>query len=272
MSILEVPGARLYYRTSGTGPLVLLIPGASGNADSFLKLSEHVPANYTLVTYDRRGFSRSELDGPQDYRRRLETDADDVRRLVEHLSDEPATIFGTSSGAIIALEVLARHPAVVRQLFPCEPPAMRLLPAGQEWIDFFRSLYDRQQESGIEPALKEFRERSFAKSDWQVMAGALSAGSPHALANAAYWFEHEVRQYPAALLDLPALEAHAGRVVPLAGRDSVGFPCYEVTLELGKRLGRDVVHVPGGHIGFLTRPAEFAAELFTLIGDDQTPS
>jgi hypothetical protein len=36
------------------------------------------------VTYDRRGFSRSELDGPQDSKHRLETDADDARRLLEH--------------------------------------------------------------------------------------------------------------------------------------------------------------------------------------------
>jgi pimeloyl-ACP methyl ester carboxylesterase len=273
MSILEVPGAQLYYRTRGTGPLVIMIPGASGNADSFLMMAEHVPAHFTTITYDRRGFSRSPLDGPQDYNRRLETDADDVRRLIEHLSDGPATIFGTSSGAIIALEVLARHPSVVRQVLPYEPPAMRLLPDGQEWVDFFHGLYDLYQESGVEPALEEFRERAFARSDRQVMARALSAGnSEYAVANAAYWFEHELRQYPAAQLDLPALEAYADRIVPIGGRESVGYPCYDVTLELGKRLGRDVVHLPGGHVGFLTQPAEFAADLFPLIPEDRTPS
>jgi hypothetical protein len=30
----------------------------------------------------------------------LETDADDTRRLIEHLAAEPATVFGTSSGAV----------------------------------------------------------------------------------------------------------------------------------------------------------------------------
>src|SRR5699024_7200705 len=66
-------------------------------------------------TYDRRGFSRSPLVGPQDYNDRLATDADDVTRLIEH-HGESATVFGTSSGAVIALTVLPRHPNRVSSL------------------------------------------------------------------------------------------------------------------------------------------------------------
>lgn len=62
-----------------------MIPGASGAADPFHMTAEHLSAQFTVVLYDRRGFSRSVLDGPQDYGRRLATDADDVRRLIEHL-------------------------------------------------------------------------------------------------------------------------------------------------------------------------------------------
>ncbi len=32
MSILEVPGARLYYEIHGRGLLMIMIPGASGTA------------------------------------------------------------------------------------------------------------------------------------------------------------------------------------------------------------------------------------------------
>ena len=59
MSILEVPGARLYYETHGSGPLMLMVPGANGEADIFKMVREHLAAHYTVVTYDRRGFSRS---------------------------------------------------------------------------------------------------------------------------------------------------------------------------------------------------------------------
>jgi hypothetical protein len=81
------------------------------------------------------------------------------------------------------------------------------------------------------------------------------------LANATYWFEHELRQYPAVDLDLGALKAHADRIVPAAGRESRGYPAYEATAELSKQLGRDLIELPGGHVGYVAQPAEFAREL-----------
>jgi acetyltransferase/esterase len=269
-SILEVPGARLYYETHGSGPIMLMVPGASGTADSFKRLTEHLVAHYTIVIYDRRGFSRSRLDGPQDYDHRLATDADDARRLIEHLSDGPAIIFGGSSGAIVALEVLTRHPSVVRTLVPHEPPVVRLLADGQKWIGFFFEVYDLYRQSGIEPALKKFREQAFAESDRQLMARAMDPkNSEYILANATYWFEHELRQYPAIGLDIDALKAHADRIMLVAGRESRSHPTYAVNVELGKKLARELIELPGGHVGFLTQPAEFAHEFLQALARAQ---
>jgi hypothetical protein len=36
---LEVPGARLHYEVRGRGPLLVLVPGRKGNADSFRSLA-----------------------------------------------------------------------------------------------------------------------------------------------------------------------------------------------------------------------------------------
>jgi acetyltransferase/esterase len=265
MSILEVPGARLSYETHGSGPLLLMVSGANGTADIFTRVRAQLAAHYTVVTYDRRGFSRSYLDGPQDYAHRLETDADDVRRLIEHVSDEPATVFGTSSGAVVVLEVLTRHPSVVRTLVPSEPAAMRLLPDGQRWVDFFFEVYDLYRQSGMEPALKKFREQMFAASDRQLMARTMDLTNGEIRANATYWFERELRQYPAVDLDLDTLNAHAERIVPAAGRESRGYPCYEVNVELGRKLGRDVIELPGGHTGYGAQPAEFAREFVQAL-------
>ena len=266
MSVLVVPGAGLYYVTCGSGPLMLMVPGANGEAGMFSMLAEHLSEDYTVVTYDRRGFSRSQLDGPQDYDHRLETDADDVRRLIEHLSDEPATIFGSSSGGVVALETLIHHPAVVRTLIPFEPPAVRQLPDGQEWVDFFIGLYDLYRQSGVEPALHKFREKAFAPSDRQIMARARNPkGGEFVLPNAIYWFEHELRQYPAVELNLDVLKAHADQIVLLAGRESRGYPAYQVNVELAKKLGRDLIELPGGHISYVTQSAEFAREFLLAL-------
>lgn len=265
MSFLDVPGARLYYETHGRGPLMVLVPGASGTVKFGGVFTTEMAAVYTMVTYDRRGFSRSHLTGPQDYARRLETDADDVRRLIEHLSDEPAMIFGSSSGGIVALEVLTRYPTVVRTLVPHEPPAVRLLPDGQEWVDFFFNVYDLYRQSGTEPAVKTFRERAFAESDLQAMGHDAGAQSDPILVNQTYWFERELRQYPPVELDLDALKARADRIVLVGGRESHGYPAYEVNVELGKQLGRELIELPGGHIGFVSQPAEFAREFLQAL-------
>lgn len=268
MSILEVPGAQLAYETRGSGPLLLLIPGATGMAASFTMVAEQLAAHYTVLTYDRRGFSRSHLDGPQDKAHRLETDADDVRRLIEHLGDEPATVFGSSSGAIVALAVVLHHPSVVRTLLPFEPPAMRVLPEGQQWVDFFFQVYALYREAGIERALTLFRERTFVPSDNQVMVHI--RGRKHdeqMLANTTYWFEHELRQYPAVDLDLGTLAAYADRIVPLAGHASRGSPCHNVALALGERLGRTVIELPGGHVGHAAQPADVAQALHDTLSE-----
>jgi pimeloyl-ACP methyl ester carboxylesterase len=263
MSILDVPGARLYYETCGAGALLVLVPGASGTGDSFKRVTAPLAAHYTVVTYDRRGFSRSQLDGPQDYVHRLDTDADDVGHLLAYLGDQRATVFGSSSGAIVALQALMRHPAAVHTLVPHEPPIVTLLADGQQWLDRFVGLYDLYRQRGVDAAQARFRAQAFAVSDQEAMAHAPQ--NAYTRANATYWFEHELRQYPAVALDLGALGAYAERIVLVAGKESRGHPTYEATVALGKRLNRPMHEVPGGHVGFLTHPSEFAQALLQTL-------
>jgi pimeloyl-ACP methyl ester carboxylesterase len=61
MSTLKVPGAQLSYEIEGSGPLLILIPGASGVGEVFRQIARELIAQYQVVTYDRRGFSRSQL-------------------------------------------------------------------------------------------------------------------------------------------------------------------------------------------------------------------
>ena len=153
MSSLEVPGATLYYEKVGNGPVILCIPGATGSTVVFQHLAVYLRAHFTVVTYDRRGFSRSYLSGSQDYEHRLATDADDARRLIEQVSHEPATVLGSSSGAIVALELLTRHPSVVRTLIPHEPPACSVLPGPAGWQSLWQEVYDECRRDGVPPAI-----------------------------------------------------------------------------------------------------------------------
>ena len=274
MSVIDAPGARLYYEIEGSGPLLLMVPGANGDGRAFQRVTPYLAPQWTVVTYDRRGFSRSPLTGPQDELHRLDTDADDVARLIEHVSDGPAAVFGASSGALVALRALMRHAGVTRTVIPYEPPAVALLSDGQQWLEMFGRVYAIYEQSGLEPALQQFRERAFAESDRQAMGRAMDLRSEQVVANARYWFEHELRQYPAAQLDMDLLRARADRVVPAAGRESRGYPAYEVSRVLSNELGRNMVELPGGHVGYMTQPAEFGTALVQALTrpDDLPPA
>src|SRR5260370_29401339 len=125
---LKVPGASLYYKVRGTGPVLLMLQGGAGDAEASDGIAGYLAGSYTLVTYDRRGMSRSKLDeSPETLC--LETHSDDAHRLLAALTTEPAFVFGSSIGALIGLDLAARHPEQVRVLVAHEPPAYELLPA-----------------------------------------------------------------------------------------------------------------------------------------------
>ncbi len=270
INTLQVPGANLYHEVRGKGPALLLIPGGNGDAGPFEQVANHLADRYTVVTYDRRGFSRSTLDEPPDDRRRLETDSDDVIHLIDHLTGGPAHVFGSSSGAIVALDVITRHPNRIQTLVAHEPPLVALLPDAAKHLKFAQDVYDTYGRSGVEQAMQEFTEGIGLKSSLRPPPGAaLPAQTLEMMArmrrNFVFWIEHELRQYTRVVPDIAALKAVAGRLVLAGGRDShEQFP-YRPNLVLAERLGLEVTDFPGDHVGYLTHPVEFAAQLGQLL-------
>ena len=266
MSTLKVPGARLSYEVSGSGPLMILVPGAAGVGEVFLPLARLLSVQYQVVTYDRRGFSRSSLDGPQDYDHRLSTDTDDVRRLIEHLTDQPATVFGNSSGAIVALEVLTHYPERIQTVVAHELPVVFLLPDAAKWLAFFDGVYDTYRKDGVPKAMHQFASRVVGSVDRQVIERAMTKhANEYTMVNAAYWMEHELRKSPRVALDLAALAAKAEWIVLAGGRDSQDQMTYQPNKVLASTLELNLIDLPGGHLGFMASPAEFATELMDAL-------
>ncbi|WP_325065127.1 alpha/beta fold hydrolase [Streptomyces apocyni] len=84
---LRVPGATLRYEVRGTGPLLLLIPGGSGDSGAFDHLGAALADRFTVATYDARGAARSPLEGPVTDQR-VEVHSDDAYRLVNRLAPD----------------------------------------------------------------------------------------------------------------------------------------------------------------------------------------
>jgi pimeloyl-ACP methyl ester carboxylesterase len=113
---VEVEGATLAGRTSGSGTPVLLVHGTAPAiwGDSVRRLARHG----RVIVYDRRSFGGS-LHAPL---ASLTVHAKDAIALLEIVAKEPAVIVGWSIGGVIALEVAALRPDLVRGLVLLEPP------------------------------------------------------------------------------------------------------------------------------------------------------
>ncbi|MFD7161493.1 alpha/beta fold hydrolase [Kribbella sp. NPDC059898] len=276
--MLAVPGAELYYETAGSGPLVLLIPGGNGDTLPYAGLLRLLSDEYTVVAYNRRGFSRSPIVGPVNAEGRLDADADDALALIGHLGSGPAHVFGSSSGAIVALRLLTRSPEHVATLISHEPPLAKLLPDGDEWLAFLDELYDAWRADGPAEAMRRFGERilGVTEDDSSDRFAALPDEQRTELmqrmgANLNFWFEYELKTYPRYEPDLTVLSGLTDRLVLAGGKESRGLFPYRPNTVLAERLGLQVVDFPGNHIGYATHPVEFAAQLRALLASRTRP-
>ena len=271
MPTLEVPGADLHYDVAGEGPPLLFIAGGQGSGSVYGAAAEQLRDRFTVVTYDRRGFSGSTLTGPQDYDQRLETDADDVALLIDHLGRGPATVFGSSSGAIVGLTVLSRHPESVATLAAHEPPALRHLPDPDAWIAADEAIYATYRSDGAPAGMKAFMAAwmPHPTSDMRLFATG-AAPPPAVVKNNVYWFEHEFRQYPPVRLDLDALRRHADRLVLCMGEEMRENPTTLIAQALSAELGAPLHELPGGHVSYAVMPDRFA-EAFTRMLAERRP-
>jgi pimeloyl-ACP methyl ester carboxylesterase len=111
---LPVNGLQMYYEIHGTGqPLVLLHGAFSAIGTSFGQMLPGLAQGRQVVAVELQGHGRTaDIDRPMT----LEVMADDVAAAIDQLGIEPADIFGYSTGAAVALQLVIRHPAAVRKL------------------------------------------------------------------------------------------------------------------------------------------------------------
>ncbi|WP_406278935.1 alpha/beta fold hydrolase [Embleya sp. NBC_00896] len=264
--ILTVPGADLYYEVRGAGPVLLFIPGGSGDAQMFAAVADHFSERHTVVTYDRRGNSRSLLSRPP-VEQRIAEHADDALRLLSAFTSEPADVFGTSSGAAIALDLTARHPDRVNTVVAHEPLVVGLSPDPVRWRARFDEVYELYRREGGAAAMGElsalFGVAAPPTSVPAELPSWVSEMVERVIVNVDFGLAYELRSFTryepdlAALRDAPiALAAGAG------GRETL---LYGIAVRLAEQLDRRCVEFPGGHMGYAMVPDEFAVTLREVL-------
>ncbi len=269
---LRVPGATLSYEVRGKGPLLLLIPGGGNDAHfAFEGIARHLVDRYSVVIYDRRGLSRSTLDNPQE-EQRVETHSDDAHRLLAALGSEyePAYVLGSSGGAIVGLDLVARHPEQVNTLVAHEPPT-HLLPEHDpvQAMGKIRATYLRE---GIQAALQQLMAQpGLQAEDHEPHSEASepmdSEERDTFMRNMIFLFEREFSMYDRYQLDFAALKSAAShaRIVIAGGANNREDEAYWSAHAVAAGLGSRLVEFPGRHVGYVTNPAAFAQRLHEVL-------
>jgi len=118
-TVRSADGTRLAVYRAGEGPAIVLIDPALSSHTGSAKLSKALAGRFSVITYDRRGRGASGDEHPEsaDPAREIE----DVAAVLDAAGGR-AVLFGTSSGASLALDAAAHLGDRVTGLVAYEPP------------------------------------------------------------------------------------------------------------------------------------------------------
>jgi pimeloyl-ACP methyl ester carboxylesterase len=116
---LERNAVALYYEEAGAGdPAMVFVHGWTGDHTQFGPQVEHFSRRQRAVVVDMRGHGHSDATRPFD----IPTFSDDVAWLCERLALDRPVVVGHSMGGMIAVELAARRPELVRAVIALDSP------------------------------------------------------------------------------------------------------------------------------------------------------
>ena len=107
--IFERLGCKIHYWLTGPTdtPLIVFTHGVSMDHTMFATQVDALRHQYRLLTWDVRGHNESQPMG-QDFS--VESAADDLAALLDHVGYDRAILVGHSMGGLVSQELLFRHP------------------------------------------------------------------------------------------------------------------------------------------------------------------
>lgn len=270
--LFKVPGAELNYKITGSGPILLMIHGGGGEAAIFSPVARYLANSFTVVTYDRRGHSWSPLEDPEE-NYEIRNHSEDAHRLLAHLTDQPAYIFGSSAGAVIGLDLIMNHPQQVKSFIPHEPPLIHLLPEAEyrEAVAVMENLVCDYKQLGGFPALERFSARigiDFSGRD-EAEIQPSEEQMQRMYDNMTFFMKHEAPAITQYQVNVEALKKVTDngevKVIIGGGEDSKDYFPYQCGAILAERSSLELYGFPGNHVGYSMHPQKFGEALKKVL-------
>ena len=252
---LEKEDVTIYYEVRGEGEPLVMVHGAAMDADWYKGAASILSCYYQVITYDRRGSSRSKASKEAAFD--LDTQVGDLKDLLDALHLENVTIVGASAGAIASHRFMTLYPERVKKAILYEPAVVTLLEGTEyskrEWVDKMEDLIARKK---INYAMFEFVQS----------IGVLDSRAPEKdpeanmreMNNLYHFLPNEYETFVEYRPDPEKSRELADKTIVAVG-DSSGDSTYATAAKyLAQMIGKEVLYYPGLHNAPYDLPKEFA--------------
>jgi pimeloyl-ACP methyl ester carboxylesterase len=141
-ALVEAGGVELAVEDRGAGNAVVFVHGTATDRSVWRETVEALGEGVRSIVYDRRAYGAS--GAPEPYGgTTVGEQADDLASLVESLGAQPAVLCGHELGALACLDVMLRHPRLVRAAVLVEPSMLWLSPAGTDAVATLREVVEK---------------------------------------------------------------------------------------------------------------------------------
>lgn len=256
-------GRKLFCRVEGEGKPLLLVHGSIVDADFYTDLSRILSHFYRVISYDRRGYTRS--DKFEDYS--MEAQAEDAAEILKQLAGEKAVVVGCSLGALISMRLSALHSELVDCTVLHEPPLLCLPDiTTQEESETLQGIKSQVDRGKYKLALLGFLGLTNGHGDPRAKPYSPEKMDQQ-IANGMLFMEHE---YSAQFFLNPeayGIDSLKGRknICCMAGDSGGGTYTVKAAADLAKILGCPLYYVAGGHNAAHDLPKEFASMLLGVL-------
>jgi pimeloyl-ACP methyl ester carboxylesterase len=250
------PGTvELFWEARGSGRPVLLIAGTPGDGGQFASVGDALARDHLVITYDRRGTSRSGRAQAWTATDVAEQ-ADDAAAVLAAVGVSEALVFGTSNGAIIALELALRYPERIASLVLHEPPLLSVVRDPEPVAQVMGSVIGTAMEAGgPRAALDAFLRFAFGDAVVDAWDAELRE---RMLSNAEMVFAIEMPAFENYHPDADALAACDLPARVLVGEDQP-LPFFREAAEwVARNLQGELGVAPGAHGPQFSHPAALA--------------
>ncbi|GAB3236690.1 hypothetical protein GCM10027447_35210 [Glycomyces halotolerans] len=257
-------GDDLYFEVRGQGPPLLMISGGGGDAGFYSYVADILADDYQVITYDRRGNSRSTRNFPDSFD--IAQQARDAEAVIRAAGHDSAHVFGNSGGAIIALELAADHPDVLRTVVAHEPPTLHVLPDGDKWLGMFASVYRTSFALGPQAANLQFS-MSLKAVPLSAYEHTPAGFTERTGSNDSHFIKNEMLPFVNYRPDTTKIESNGVDLIMAAGRLTLDTGDYygRTAPILAAELGQETAVFPGHHITYFDQPHAWSSALRDIL-------